>query len=271
MDKHKQSLFTALILFTFLWTLPAYGLEIQGPPLNQAEKGWKNFGLLIRAEADIMLVSVRFPNQGLADIIQLRRDSDSALLASFPVPAGNRNAIVNINYPLNAKETYRLVATTPNNKYYGAPGTYKFPVAYPEMTVLGSYLGYPYYGLWCTFNDITVQLNNIEVAVDIKPGSAVNSINLKSKGVVPVAILTTEDFDALDVDADSVVLAGASPVRAQIEDVNDDGYNDILFHFRTRELTELSSGSTKAALTGATLDGTPISGEDTVNIVPAGK
>ena len=271
MGKHKKYGFTALVLFTFLWILPAFAVEIPGPALNQAEKGWKNFGLLFRAETDVMLVSVRFPNQGLADTIQLLRNSDSALLASIPVPAGNRNAIVNINYPLNAQESYRLVAMTPNNKYFGTLGAYKFPTAYPEITILGSYLGYPYYGLWCTFNDINVQVNSIEVAVDIKPGSAVNSINLKSKGVVPVAILTTEDFDAVNVDANSVIFAGASPVRAQIEDVNSDGYNDILFHFRTRELSELSSGSTKASLTGTTLEGTSITGEDTVKIVPAGK
>ena len=109
---------TALILSVFLWTLPVYGLVIEGPPLNQIERGFSDFGLLIRAEADTTLLSVGFPNQGLADVIQLRRNSDRALLASLPVPAGNNNAIVNINYPLSAGEIYELVATTPNNKYY---------------------------------------------------------------------------------------------------------------------------------------------------------
>lgn len=40
--------------------------------------------------------------------------------------------------------------------------------------------------------------NIISVTVDIKPGSTPNSINLKSRGVVPVAVLTTGDFDAID-------------------------------------------------------------------------
>ena len=271
MVKRKKSILSAVILFTFLWIFPAYGLVIEGPVLNLADRGWRDFGLLIRAEAPVKLVSVRFPNQGLADIIQLQRDSDSAVLASIPVAAGDRNAIVNINYPLNAHETYRLVATTPNNKYFGTLGAYNFPTAYPEITMLASYWGSPYYYLWFSFNDITIQKDSIEVAVDIKPGSDVNSINLKSKGLVPVAVLTTEDFDALSVDVNSVIFAGAFPVRAQIEDVNNDGVNDILFHFKTVELSDLSSDSTKAALTGTTLDGTSISGEDTVNIVPAGK
>jgi len=44
----------------------------------------------------------------------------------------------------------------------------------------------------------------IEVDIDIKPGSDPNSINLKSKGVVPVAVLTTDGFDASTVDPETV-------------------------------------------------------------------
>jgi len=43
LKKSKISLF-ALILLTFFGTLPAYGLVIAGPSLNQAEKGWGDFG-----------------------------------------------------------------------------------------------------------------------------------------------------------------------------------------------------------------------------------
>jgi hypothetical protein len=35
----------------------------------------------------------------------------------------------------------------------------------------------------------------IVVAIDIKPGSWPNSINLRSRGVIPVAILTTDSFE----------------------------------------------------------------------------
>jgi alkaline phosphatase len=108
------------------------------------------------------------------------------------------------------------------------------------------------------------------VSIDIKPGSDLNSINLKSKGVVPVAILTTEDFDTSTVDPSTVVFASATPVRWTMEDVDTDGDLDMLFFFKTQEL-ELSDGNTKAFLVGATTDGTPILGEDTVNTVPKGK
>jgi len=107
------------------------------------------------------------------------------------------------------------------------------------------------------------------VDIDIKPGSYPNSINLGSKGVVPVAVLTTVDFDASTVDPASVHFsdADASPVRWVMEDVDYDGDMDMLFFFKTQELG-LTAASTEATLTGATFGGQPIVGTDTVNIVP---
>lgn len=113
-------------------------------------------------------------------------------------------------------------------------------------------------------------LSYIEVDIDIKPGSYHNSINLKSRGKVPVAILTTADFDADDVDPDTCVFAGASPVRWNMEDVDHDGDHDMVMHCKTQEL-DLTKDSTEATLEGETHDGTPIVGTDSVNIVPKGK
>jgi len=48
----------------------------------------------------------------------------------------------------------------------------------------------------------------ITVALDIKPTSCPNPLNTKSNGVLPVAILGTEDFDVYDVDPVTVTLAG---------------------------------------------------------------
>jgi hypothetical protein len=110
----------------------------------------------------------------------------------------------------------------------------------------------------------------LKVVIDIKPGSDVNSINLKSNGLVPVAILSTGDLkNALSVDAASVIFAGAPAVKSHIEDVNGDGNNDMLLHFKTADLSELTFGTTEATLTGKTVDGTPITGKGTVQIVPA--
>ena len=109
-----------------------------------------------------------------------------------------------------------------------------------------------------------------EVAIDIKPGSDPNSINLNSKGNVPVAVLTTDDFDASDVDPNTVVFAGVEPVKWTMEDVDDDGDDDMLFHFKTQDL-DLDEDSTEATLFGKTKDWDFFEGTDTVNIVPMAK
>lgn len=106
----------------------------------------------------------------------------------------------------------------------------------------------------------------IPINIDIKPESDPNSINLNSNGVVPVAILTTPEFDASTVDPTTVRFADASPIKRTIEDVDSDGYLDMLLHFDTQELN-LDASNTEATLTGMTDDGIEIVGTDSVNIV----
>jgi len=126
------------------------------------------------------------------------------------------------------------------------------------------------------FNDIAVDgvlgeppmAPCLERPIDIKPGSYPNSINLKAKGLVPVAVLTTDSFDATTVDPATVSFAGAVPVRWATEDVDQDGDFDLLFHFKTQELADLDQNSIEAFLTGYTFGGEFIWGKDTVNIVP---
>lgn len=108
------------------------------------------------------------------------------------------------------------------------------------------------------------------IKIDIKPGSYPNPINLKSRGKVPVAVLTTRCFWAKNVDPETVIFAGAEPVRWTMEDVDYDGDMDLLFHFQTQEL-DLTKESKKATLTGTTYKGLKIEGTDTVKIVPRGK
>ncbi len=113
---------------------------------------------------------------------------------------------------------------------------------------------------------ITSGVPLIPVIIDIKPGSEPNSINLKSRGVVPVAVLSTEDFDASTVDPITVKFADASPVKYRMEDVDLDGDLDLLLHFRTQDLN-LNENSTEATLTGRTYQGKDIQGTDSVRIV----
>jgi uncharacterized delta-60 repeat protein len=108
------------------------------------------------------------------------------------------------------------------------------------------------------------------VSIDIKPGSDSNSVNLKSEGVVPVAILTTESFDATTADTDTVRFGvtgtEASPVNSAWSDVDKDGDLDMIFHFNVMD-TGLVIGDTTANLTGQTDDGQLIEGSDSINIV----
>ena len=119
--------------------------------------------------------------------------------------------------------------------------------------------------------------SEIPVDIDIKPGSDPKSVNLKSNGVLPVAILTSDDFDALGVDDESVKLGDprltgtAAPLRSAEEDVDGDGDTDLLLFFSVPELVDagaLDDLSEAAMLTGETVDGVPVVGVDSVGIVP---
>ena len=134
--------------------------------------------------------------------------------------------------------------------------------------------------------NITIYLVVLEpesgMTIDIKPGNEQNNINLKSNGVVPVAVLTTDDFDAATVDPATALFAGATASHWSLDDVDGDGDEDVIFHFRTQELN-LDENSTEATLTAQLMSqmktlsaaqvssGVVVSGTDTVQIVSAKK
>ena len=119
----------------------------------------------------------------------------------------------------------------------------------------------------------------ISVAIDIKPGSDPNSVNCRNpNGVIAVAVLTTDTFDATTVDHTTVIFEGAvethvdhktgEPTRHE-EDVDGDGDTDLVFHFRLGS-PGLTCESTEAALWGETFAGLPILGTDSVRMVGGG-
>jgi hypothetical protein len=114
-----------------------------------------------------------------------------------------------------------------------------------------------------------VTTEDIDVQIDVKPGSDVNPINTKSKGRIPVALLGSESCDVTEVDVSTLAFgpAGAAPSHGHghIEDVNADGYPDLVLHFDTQD-AGFERGDTEATLVGAMIDGTPIAATDHVKV-----
>lgn len=127
----------------------------------------------------------------------------------------------------------------------------------------------------------TISVVAAVVGIDIKPGDFPNSINLRSAGVIPVAILSSETFDALTIDEETIFLASAGVrVAGRVgvagrsgkfmcheEDVNDDGFDDLVCQIETAEFL-IEPGEDTAELTAETFNGTPIQGTDSIRIVP---
>lgn len=113
-----------------------------------------------------------------------------------------------------------------------------------------------------------------QVAIDIKPGSDPNSIQNDGNGVIPVAILTTDTFDASTVDPFSVSLDGAvarvkgkSGKAGSLEDVDGDGDLDLVVHIEDVDGTYVA-GDSVGILTAKTFSGEDITGSDTIRLVP---
>jgi hypothetical protein len=130
----------------------------------------------------------------------------------------------------------------------------------------GNFFGVSDLAFRATFSDTV-----LPVDIKIKPkNDRPNDINLSAGGVIPVAILSSEDFDAVQVDVTTLAFGpdGADITHQQghIVDIDADGDTDLLTHFRISE-TGIVCGDTQATLTGETFAGEPVSGSDVINTV----
>lgn len=142
-----------------------------------------------------------------------------------------------------------------------------------------------------SFSTTPPTAKEVEVPVDVKPTSCRNPLNVGKGGVVPAAILGTEDLDVTQIDPASVTLQGISPARTELEDVatpfepytgkenafdcttaGADGFQDLTLKFNAEQLVgvlgETTDGEVRVLkLTGTLKDefgGTPFVGEDVV-------
>lgn len=148
-----------------------------------------------------------------------------------------------------------------------------------------------------TLSDLTIRAVDpeVEVAVDIRPTSCPNPLNVRQRGVLPVAILGTADFDVTEIDASTVQLEGVSALRSSLEDVatpfdgpfsdppdaldctteGADGFTDLVLHFDAQSVSGTLGNPADGevlllTLTGQLNDGTPIVGADVVRIINRG-
>lgn len=108
------------------------------------------------------------------------------------------------------------------------------------------------------------------VAMDIKPGDVPNTLNPRSHGVVPIAILTTEQFDATSIDMTSlrfgVTGEEAAALRAVLDDVDADGDIDLLVFFHTLDI-DVGCEDLFTYISGVTVTGESIAGIDSIAMV----
>jgi hypothetical protein len=119
------------------------------------------------------------------------------------------------------------------------------------------------------------------VTIDIKPGNSQNRIKLSSHGVLAVAVLTTQDFDASQFTPEMAHLSdasiamtegctGAIEQRCSLDDENGDGRLDLVFFFRIQDLnlTLSSTAATLMAHGSFSSVAMHIVGTDSVQVVP---
>ena len=156
-------------------------------------------------------------------------------------------------------------------------GDASFAVSFPASVPAGQFITATATdpgGNTSEFSGVVTAEPGLTVAIDIKPGDDPNCINLGSGGVVPVAILGGTDLDVSTVDQTTLVLEGSNArVKGKsgnigsFDDVNGDGFTDLVVQFPTTDLA-LTEADVEATLTGQLLDGTPIQGTDTICVVP---
>jgi hypothetical protein len=132
----------------------------------------------------------------------------------------------------------------------------------------------PFPGLESTWTLTGLAYPVISITIDIKPGSDPNCFNINGHGVIPVAILGTEDFDVNEIDLASLSFGGLE-VRVRgnkgslcsLDYSNEDAYFDLVCHFED-DSSAWETGDGEATLTGVLFDGTSFKGTDTICVVP---
>lgn len=209
-------------------------------------------------------------------MLALTEDNHSDILF---VDTGGERTFVRVD-EVDSTEWQELVIWFDGDKTYAGTLSNQFLVADASPALTQNFRVYVSNGSDVTEHDWVKAYrvdDSIEVAIDVKPGSDTNPINPKRRGVIPVGILHTDEFDPVSrVDIGSLRFGapsevqnggGASPAHGgHVEDIDDDGDRDLLLHFRSND-AGFDGDENSARLEGETEDGTPLFGTDDVKIV----
>ncbi|MFC1916130.1 hypothetical protein ACFLW4_05515 [Chloroflexota bacterium] len=189
----------------------------------------------------------------------------------------SENITTNVWGIVTADTELNVTLDPPVEEAFDGPGT----VVFIEDISVNVYGGVPlyatvtfYYGEQGVSETVigTQEISVTEGHLDIKPGSYPNSINTKKNGVTPVALLGYDGFDVRTVDVTSLAFGpnNAQPkhdltdfavYEEHIQDVNYDGYEDLVSHYKTKQ-TGIAVGQEFAELD---YDGSTVS--DSVRVI----
>jgi hypothetical protein len=177
--------------------------------------------------------------------------------------------IIELSHLLNGKDTLHDFSLKPGNKvgFHHTLRLYSITpdrsgTTYADTKIPASGEG-----------QITLASRVVTRIIDIKPGSRENSVNRNSEGKIPVAILSTADFNASQlVDRNSLTFGRKGDEKSLAfcneasADINGDGIPDLICHFTTH-LAEFQPGDTIGIVNGQTTDGARFTAQDSVRIV----
>jgi hypothetical protein len=295
--------------------LPDYSLVHQGLSLSQYDDdtflatGIPNLNYITVASLSGLFEPVVLETPGRPESVDISCDGTRAVVETSE---GLMWIDLEATPPVVLSENFGLARTdgdSTSTVAFSADGTLLFVAGgeqidvydvKPDLPVLRGSIGFQGEGkkvysvatLPCSAASLEIKLaaSEIEVAVDIEPRSCPNRLHVKSRGVLKVAILGSEDVDVMSVDPRTVQIEGVSPFNWKLKDAatpydsdnmqgdcrdctrkGRDGFLDLVLMFKRKDIAKVIEPAKDGdclvlTLSGQTFEGEDILGDDVVRI-----